>query len=119
MAGEERPDARGRGQLARGGVAESGYAAEPAWPPDPAGDQRRPHPREPQARRARREARARVRVRDAAAQDPGRLGLDGGASGHSVIWSLTPIILLASLPLFAATSEYKVELPAELRRMAG
>ena len=33
-------------------------------------------------------------------------------------WSLTPIILSVAFPLFAATSEYKVELPAELRRMA-
>lgn len=29
------------------------------------------------------------------------------------------MILLAALPLFAATNEYKVELPPELRRMAG
>ena len=33
-------------------------------------------------------------------------------------WCLTPFIFLATLPLLAATSEYKVELPAELRRMA-
>src|SRR6187549_1620941 len=33
-------------------------------------------------------------------------------------WCLTPFILLATFPLLAATSEYKVELPAELRRMA-
>lgn len=34
-------------------------------------------------------------------------------------WCLAPLICLASASAFAATHEYKVELPSELRRMAG
>ena len=67
------------GQLAGRGLAEPRPAAVAAGASGRARRARRAPAREPETRRARAEAGLRVRLRHAAAEDPGRLRLDGGA----------------------------------------
>ncbi len=81
---EAGPDAGRRRQLAGRGGTEPGPADLAARPPDLPRGERRPPPGEHEARRAGGQAGAGVRVRDAAAQDPGRLGLDGRPRRHSL-----------------------------------
>lgn len=71
-------------QLAGRSLAEPGQGSQPAGAPDLPRGARRSYTREPEARRAHRETRLGIRVYDAAAQDPGRLGFDGRAGRHPV-----------------------------------
>jgi hypothetical protein len=62
-----------------------------AGAPDRARGERHSPPREPQARRARAEGRGRIRIRDAAAEDSGRLRLHGIADRGEVAAALSAV----------------------------
>ena len=82
MARQAGPDPRRRRQLAGGGRAQPGPAAQPAGPPDLPRGERHPPAGEREARRAGGEEGLRVRLRHAAAQDAGRVGVHGVAGRH-------------------------------------
>src|SRR5207237_10624974 len=76
--------AGGLGQLAGQILAQSGQGPFAAGATDFPGGERHPHSGKSEARRARGEGRLRVRLRAAAAQDPGRFRLDGRAFRNPV-----------------------------------